>query len=168
MRTLLITIIALMFAGCSSFTVKRTANFINDMNEVISVDYGVSDDHHESIFYMPSTGMRLPYKTDQQVRVTMPNGTTFMAWRNMSPAGMLYKTADGEWEFFAEGTGCIVARREKNSNEYIINFQGVLSRMTISKEEQERNRAAGSSGSTPQGFSSRQDDTSKDNKIEAK
>ena len=79
------------------------------------------------------------------MRVEMPDGAAFIAYQNMTPAGTLYKTEDGEWEFFESGAGCIVAQLAKDGSGYVPRFRGTLcatvrNPMTDSELRQKRER----------------------------
>lgn len=89
----------------------------------LNVDYGRED--HESTFVAPN-GVVLPFRTKLKVRVTAPDGRRFVAWQVMSPRGVLYKTDDGHWEYFEEGTGCVLAEMSDDGDGYELRFQGVL------------------------------------------
>jgi hypothetical protein len=117
---------ALCFAsGCATWTFEpvRSARFVNEEGVFLDVDYGYEE--HESTFIAPN-GVRLPFKTKLKVRVEAPDGRRFVAWQVMSPRGVLYKTDDGHWEYFEEGTGCVLAEMADDGSGYELRFQGVL------------------------------------------
>ena len=89
----------------------------------LHVDYGREE--HESTFIAPN-GLELPFRTKLKVRVTAPDGRRFVAWQVMSPRGVLYMTDDKRWEYFEEGTGCILAELADDGDGYELRFQGVL------------------------------------------
>ena len=89
----------------------------------LNVDYGRED--HESTFIAPN-GLELPFRTKLKVRVTAPDGRRFVAWQVMSPRGVLYMTDDKRWEYFEEGTGCVLAELADDGDGYELRFQGVL------------------------------------------
>jgi len=121
------TIIALcaMVVGCATWTFSpiRSARFVSENGDYLYVDYGREE--HESTFTAPS-GITLPFKTKLKVRVKAPDGRRFVAWQVMSPRGVLYKTDDGQWEYYEEGTGCVLAVRATDGDGYEMLFQGVL------------------------------------------
>ena len=124
LRVLLIALCALV-AGCATWTFApiRSARFVSENGEYLHVDYGREE--HESTFTAPS-GVTLPFKTKLKVRVTAPDGRRFVAWQVMSPRGVLYKTDNEHWEYYEEGTGCILAERAADGDGYELRFQGVL------------------------------------------
>ena len=82
---------------------------------------------------------------------TLPDGDRFTAYRHMSLAGVLYKTADEDWEYFEEGTACAVAQRADDGKGYILRFQGMMTMSSNAKDAMKKKpRITGSS--TPQGF----------------
>ena len=123
-RTLAAAALALA-AGCASFEAERRSRFVDENRRFIHVEYGRDEKAHETTFTTP-TGVRLPFKSGLKVRVTTPDGKTFTAYRNMSVAGVLYKTDDGKWEYFEEGTGCALAELAPDGSGYILRFQGVM------------------------------------------
>lgn len=118
-------VVALFLAGCATWTFSpiRSARFVDEEGTYLHVDYGYEE--HESTFVAP-TGVRLPFKTKLKVRVTAPDGRRFVAWQVMSARGVLYKTDDEHWEYFEEGTGCVLAEMSEDGDGYELRFQGVL------------------------------------------
>ena len=116
---------ALLLAGCATWTFApiRSARFVSEEGIYLDVDYGREE--HESTFIAPS-GLELPFRTKLKVRVTAPDGRRFVAWQVMSPRGVLYRTDDRQWEYFEEGTGCVLAERAADGDGYELRFQGVL------------------------------------------
>ena len=114
-----------LLAGCATWTFSpiRSARFVSENGLYLNVDYG--HEEHESTFVAPS-GVTLPFKTKLKVRVTAPDGRRFVAWQVMSPRGVLYKTDDGHWEYYEEGTGCVLAEQAADGDGYELRFQGVL------------------------------------------
>lgn len=117
--------LCLFFAGCAtwSFSPIRSARYVSEEGIYLEVDYGREE--HETTFIAPS-GLELPFRTKLKVRVTAPDGRRFVAWQVMSPRGVLYMTDDKQWEYFEEGTGCVLAERADDGNGYELRFQGVL------------------------------------------
>lgn len=119
---------ALMFAaGCATwtFTPLRTQRFVDDNNNYVLVDYGRDEKGHTSYFRL-SYGGQFPFKTKDKVRVELPDGRRFVAWKHMSVRGNLYKTDDAQWEFFEEGVACVVAELAPDKRGYLRRFSGVL------------------------------------------
>ncbi|MGN0853747.1 MAG: hypothetical protein ACI4Q3_10295 [Kiritimatiellia bacterium] len=117
----------LVVSGCAtwSFTVLRTQKFVDDNNNYVLVDYGRDEKGHESTFRI-SNGARLPFRSKMKVRVELPDGKRFVAYQHMSATGNLYKTDDGQWEYFEEGVACVVAEMAPDRKGYLCRFQGVL------------------------------------------
>ena len=86
-------------AGCASIEPLRSTRFVDDENNYLHVDYGRDTKDHESVAILDN-GVRWPFKTKNMVRVELPDGTSFIAYQNLAPAGNLYKTENEEWEFF--------------------------------------------------------------------
>lgn len=116
---------ALFMAGCATWTFSpiRSVRFVSEEGTYLHVDYGREE--HETTFVAP-TGVRLPFKTKLKVRVETPDGRRFVAWQVMSTRGVLYKTDDEHWEYYEEGTGCILAEMSEDGDGYEPRFQGVL------------------------------------------
>ena len=116
---------ALLLSGCATWTFApiRSARFVSEEGIYLDVDYGREE--HESTFIAPN-GLELPFRTKLKVRVTAPDGRRFVAWQVMSPRGVLYMTDDRQWEYFEEGTGCVLAERAADGDGYELRFQGVL------------------------------------------
>ena len=141
---------AAFLAGCASFEPLRSTRFVDDNNNYLHVDYGRDTKDHESIAVLDN-GVRWPFKSKNMVRVELPDGTRFIAYQNLAPAGNLYKTEDEEWEFFESGVGCIVARFEKARSGYVTRFRGTLCATVRNPANIKRERIR-SGGSTPHGF----------------
>ena len=84
--------------GCASFEPLRENQFVDEERRFLLVEYGKGE-VRETEFVTP-TGVRLPFKSALQVRVTLPDGTRFVAYQNMIIAGNLYFTEDRQWEYF--------------------------------------------------------------------
>ena len=151
MKTFSILVAAgMLFAGCSTFEPLRSTRFVDDNNHYLHVDYGRDSKDHESTAVLEN-GVRWPFKSKNMVRVELPDGTCFVAYQNLSPAGNLYKTEDGEWEFFESGAGCIVAHLAKDGSGYVPRFRGTLCATVRNPANVTRERIR-SGGSTPHGF----------------
>lgn len=126
-KTLCLSLL-LLAEGCATwtFTPLRTRRFVDDVNNYVLVDYGEDEKAEYSGVAHFSWGGSLPFKTKEKVRVELPDGDRFVAYRHLSERGNLYRTKDGEWEFFEEGVACIVARRIQGEREYRMVYQGVL------------------------------------------
>lgn len=149
--SILIAAVALL-TGCSSwrFEPLRSTRFVDDDNNYLHVDYGRDKEEHTSTVVFDN-GVRWPFKTKNKVRVELPDGTIFVAYQNMAPTGNLYKTEDGEWEFFESGAGCIVAEYDEKRDGYVTRFRGTLCATVRNSENVKRERIR-SGGSTPHGF----------------
>ena len=145
-------LLLLTVAGCASWSFKplRESQFVDEERRYLFVEYGKGD--VREIEFVTPTGVRLPFKSSLQVRVTLPDGTRFVAYHNMSPVGNLYFTEDRRWEYFEEGTGCILAELAPEGDGYLMRFQGVLCRNGRTKPLESRQPRIRSGGSTPQGF----------------
>jgi hypothetical protein len=142
---------ATLLAGCTSFEPLRSNRFVDDYNNYLHVDYGRDTKDHESVAIL-SNGVRWPFKSKYMVRVELPDGTSFVAYQNLAPAGNLYKTEDEEWEFFESGgAGCLVAQLDKDRSGYITRFRGTLCATVRNPANVTRERIR-SGGSTPHGF----------------
>jgi len=144
---LMLSAFALALAGCASFKAERSSRFIDENGTTIGVEYAHGEE--TTTYFIAPNGARMPYKTKLKVRVTMPDGDSFTAYRHMSLAGVLYKTIDEEWEYLEEGMACAVARRASDGNGYLLKFQGMMC-MNRSETTKKKPRITGSS--TPQGF----------------
>lgn len=148
-KTLALGACALALAGCTSFTAERSSSFVNENGTIVNVEYAHCDER-ETKFVAPN-GKEMTYKSKQKVRVTLPDGDDFIAYRNMSLAGVLYKTPDAEWEYFEEGAACAVAQMAEDKTGYVLRFQGVVCATdTTKKRDKKKPTITGSS--TPQGF----------------
>ena len=137
-------------AGCASFEPLRENQFVDEDRRFLLVEYGKGE-VRETEFVTP-TGVRLPFKSALKVRVTLPDGEQFIAYQNMSVVGNLYFTEDRHWEYFEEGTGCILAEQAPDKSGYLLRFQGVLCRNGRPKPIDSRKPRLRSGGSTPHGF----------------
>jgi hypothetical protein len=140
---------ALALAGCASFETERSSRFVDENGAVVSVEYARGEERTTQ--FVAPNGAKMPYKSKLKVRVTMPDGDRFIAYRHMSLAGVLYKTADEDWEYLEEGTACAVAQRAEDGKGYLLRFQGMMTMNSSAKDAMKKKpRITGSS--TPQGF----------------
>ena len=145
-------VVAALAAGCASWRLQtlRSARFVDDDGNYLHVDYARDTEEHRSTF-MLGNGVRVPYSSKNAMRVELPDGTTFIAYQNMTPAGTLYKSDDNEWEFFESGAGCIVAQLDEDRSGYVTRFRGTLCATVRNPVNATRERIR-SGGSTPHGF----------------
>ena len=139
-----------LFAGCASFEATRSQKFVDESGAFVHVDYGADKEPRTSVFVL-SNGVQLPFKSKLKVRVELPDGTRFTAYQRMSTAGNLYLDEDENWEYFEQGTGCLVGYRAKGERRFGVVFQGVLC-ASVRNPMAERKPAIREGGSTPQGF----------------
>jgi len=140
---------AMALAGCESFETERSSRFVDEAGAVVSVEYARGEERTTQ--FVAPNGAKMPYKSKLKVRVTMPDGDRFIAYRHMSLAGVLYKTSDEDWEYLEEGTACAVAQRADDGKGYVLRFQGVMTMNSSAKDAMKKKpRITGSS--TPQGF----------------
>ena len=120
---------ALLLQGCQSYTIVQTNVFADDDGNVITVDYGRSESDHVNTFVAPTNGKEMEFKSKLMVRVTLPDGDRFKAWRcmNFANAGTMYKTDSDEWKLLANGFSSVVYHQdEKDERLYHEVFRGVL------------------------------------------
>ena len=132
MKLALFFLSALALAGCTSFSPQQTLLFTDENGNVISVDYGRSKKDHESKYTAPN-GQVLTMKSPLAVRVTLPDGTDFVAWKCMNPpqllSGTTYRSDNEKWIYHAYGTACQVFREALNpegQKDYLIVFEGIV------------------------------------------
>ena len=147
---ILVTASLVLLAGCATWTFEptRSSKFVNERNEYIVVDYGVEE--HESTFIGPG-GVRMPFKSKLKVRVTMPDGTRFVAYQNMSTEGRLYVTDNERWRFLERGVAAYVAELAPDKSRHVLRYQGTLC-ASVRNPNNEKKHPSIHSSSTPQGF----------------
>lgn len=139
-----------LLAGCASFEATRSQKFVDEAGAFVHVDYGADKEPRTSTFVL-SNGVQLPFRSKLKVRVELPDGTRFTAYQRMSTAGNLYLDEDGEWEYFEQGTGCLVARKAPDGKGFLVRFQGTLCASVRNPLEERRPSVRGDT-STPKGF----------------
>ena len=146
----LVTASLALLAGCATWTFEptRSSKFVNERNEYIVVDYGVEE--HESTFIGPG-GVRMPFKSKLKVRVTMPDGTRFVAYQNMSTEGRLYVTDNERWRFLERGVAAYVAELAPDKSRHVLRYQGTLC-ASVRNPDNEKKHPSIHGSSTPQGF----------------
>ena len=90
-------------------------------------------------------------KSKLKVRVTMPDGDDFIAYQRMSTTGNLYMDEKENWEYFEQGTGCLVAHKAPDGKGFLIRYQGTLC-ASVRNPLEEKRQSIRSAPSTPQGF----------------
>ncbi len=129
-RLLLFAAALLLLAGCASFIPQQTSLFTDEDGNLVSVEYGRSEDDHESKFTAPN-GKVLTMKTKLGVRVTLPDGDGFVGWECMNPlmTGTMYRSNDEEWMYHANGISCQVFQKSVNPSgkqDYLVVFEGII------------------------------------------
>lgn len=144
--------LAVLLAGCATWTFEptRSQRFVDESNNYVHVDYGSEKEARTSVFQF-SNGAKMPFRSKLKVRVELPDGTRFVAYQRMSPAGTLYMTDDEEYEYFEQATGCIVARRAQDGRGYLIKYQGVLC-ASVRNPLEEKKQSIRAGSSTPHDF----------------
>ena len=112
-------------SGCATwdcrFKPDMTMWFINDLNEVLKVDYGKEE--RTTVLYRED-GTDFPYKSIYKVRATFPSGYRFVAYDVPSSVGRLYRSDDGEWELLSAGYACRVFQFSGDESELV--FEGMI------------------------------------------
>ena len=116
---------ALLLAGCSSFEATAVRRFVDEANNYVSVEEARDDRDHFFDVALPD-GKVVRDKTRSKVRVTLPDGSRFVAYQRLSPFGNLFRTDDEKWEYLVQGMACCVARMAPDGGGYSIMFQGTL------------------------------------------
>jgi hypothetical protein len=152
MKKIFFPILAMFLAGCATWTFEpqRTARFVDEENNFITVDYGMDEKAHETVF-TTDHGVRLPFKSKLKVRVELPDGTRFVAHQNMAIQGNLYVSKDGEWKFFESGMGCAVAKIAEDENGYVLVYRGTMC-ANLHNPFAEKRPTIRPGASTPRGF----------------
>lgn len=144
-----LAVCALVLCGCTTFVPTRSSRFINDNGDVVAVEYARGEEYTTK--FVTPNGVEMPYKSKLRVRVTLPDGERFIAYRHMSLSGVLYKTADEDWQFYEEGTACVVAKIAEDRKGYLLYFQGVMC-MNQNMKEPGSKKPSITGSSTPRGF----------------
>jgi hypothetical protein len=152
MKKILFPILAMFLAGCATWTFEpqRTARFVDEENNFVTVDYGMDEKAHETVFTTPM-GVRLPFKSKLKVRVELPDGERFVAYQNMAVQGNLYVTKNGEWKYFESGLGCAIAKLAEDENGYNLVYQGTMC-ANMHNPFAEKTPTLSPGSSTPRGF----------------
>ncbi len=112
-------------SGCATWDCRFKPNmtmwFINDLNDVLKVDYG--DENRKTTLYRED-GTSFPYKSRYKVRATFPSGYRFVAYDVPSNGGTLYRSDDGEWELLSAGYACRVYQYSAEGSELV--FEGMI------------------------------------------
>ena len=113
------------FQGCATWDCRFKPNatmwFINDLNDVLKVDY--ANEERESTLYRQD-GTSFPYKSKFKARVTFPSGYRFVGYDVPSNGGTLYRSDDGEWELLSAGFACRVFQYTGDESELV--FEGMI------------------------------------------
>lgn len=130
MRTaVLLSLLAL--AGCHSYDIVQSNIFSNDDGCAVRIDYGRSSKDHVNTFVSPATGAEMPFASRLVVEVTLPDGTSFVAWQcmNFLSKGTLYQTDDKEHLVLVNGFTCCVYAHDPSPDDpgrYREIYSGVL------------------------------------------
>lgn len=114
-----------LVCGCATWDCRFKPNmtmwFINDLSDVLVVDYG--NEERETTLYRED-GTDFPYKSRYKVRATFPSGYRFVAYDVPSNGGTLYRSDDGEWELLSAGYACRVFQYTEEGADLV--FEGIL------------------------------------------
>ncbi len=150
-KTLSILAVALtLLTGCTSFEPTRTQKFVDEFGQFVRVDYGAEKEPRTSTFVL-SNGVRLPFRSKLKVRVEMPDGERFVAYQRMSMAGNLYLDDREDWEYFEQGTACLIARKAPDKKGFLVKFQGTLC-ASVRNPLNEKKQTIHNDTSTPKDF----------------
>ena len=116
-----------LLAGCTSFTPLQSSLFTDEDGYIVAVDYGRDMKEHESTFTAPN-GKEMTMRSHLKVKVTLPDGDSFLAWECMNPlqTGTMYRTGNGKWMFYANGITCAVFLRTEDKSDYLEVYRGVI------------------------------------------
>ena len=116
-----------LFAGCTTFTPLQSSMFTDEDGNIVVVDYGRDQKEHESKFYAPN-GREMTMRSKLKVRVTLPDGYTFIAWECMNPlaTGTMYRSNNEKWMFHANGISCRAFRQTDDKRDYLVIFEGII------------------------------------------
>jgi len=130
-----------LLQGCQSYEIVQTNVFADDDGNVITVDYGRSETDHVNTFRAPTNGKTMEFTSKLMVKVTLPDGDTFKAWRCMNllaPSGTMYKTDNEKWMLLANGfTSTVYRNDDKDEGRYREVFRGVLCHVADRKVEKD-------------------------------
>ena len=127
---LLSSSVVLLLAGCTTFKPTQSSMFTDEEGNVIVVDYGRDRKDHESTYTAPN-GKVMTMKSKLKVRVTLPDGTDFLAWECMNemPTGTMYRSNNRKFMFHANGISCRVFEKAVNpqgQEDYLLIFEGLI------------------------------------------
>jgi len=128
-RALLAVLAMGTLTGCQNYYIAQRNVFSDDYGNVVSVEYGHSDEDHVNTFISPATGKEMEFKSRLVVVAHLPDGDKFTAWQcmNFLPRGTMYKTDNEKWMLLASGFACTIYERvSKSSSDYREVYRGIL------------------------------------------
>ena len=121
--------LAMLMAGCQSYTIVQRNVFVDDRGNAVAVEYRRSESEHVNTFRSPVTGEEMEFKSKLVVLAELPGGDSFKAWQcmNFLPYGTMYKTDNERWMLLANGFSCTIYRQsESDETQYREVYRGVL------------------------------------------
>ena len=121
--------LAMLMAGCQSYTIVQRNVFVDDRGNAVAVEYGRSESEHVNTFRSPVTGKEMEFRSKLVVLAELPDGDSFKAWQcmNFLPYGTMYKTDNERWMLLANGFSCTIYRQsESDETRYREVYRGVL------------------------------------------
>ena len=121
--------LAMLMAGCQSYTIVQRNVFVDDRGNAVAVEYGRSESEHVNTFRSPVAGEEMEFKYKLVVLAELPGGDSFKAWQcmNFLPYGTMYKTDNERWMLLANGFSCTIYRQsESDETQYREVYRGVL------------------------------------------
>ena len=113
-------------AGCSTFRCSQTDSFIDDLGNVIHVEYGELSRAYGYIMVSPSNGKAVECESKKLVKVELPSGEWIEGriCQNGFPYGTMYMTKDEKWRYFTTGLECAVYLQDEDKTDYLLVFKG--------------------------------------------
>lgn len=123
------TLAAAALSGCASFERSQVDAFVDDQGYMIKVEYGTRSKDHVFMVPSPGNGKLVEYRSKLMVRVTLPDGERFSAYRtlNSMPIGTMYMSDNEKWIFLTKGYWATVQKQDrKDSPDYTGVFEGYI------------------------------------------
>ena len=120
---------AVALSGCALFERSQVDAFVDDQGYMIKVEYGTRSKDHVFMVPSPGNGKLVEYRSKLMVRVTLPDGERFSAYRtlNSMPIGTMYMSDNEKWIFLTKGYWATVQKQDrKDSPDYTGVFEGYI------------------------------------------
>ena len=126
LASVVLSLSAAAFSGCTSFRCNQTESFIDDDGNVVHVEYGELSRPYSYTMVSPMNGKTVECESRTLVKVELPSEEWIVCriCQNPFPNGTMYMTKNGKWRYYTMGLECAVYLEDEDKTDYLLVFKG--------------------------------------------